>query len=197
METYPPIIKTVIEKLKKLPGIGTKSAERIVEFLLKMNQSELISFADSLKNLKQNIKLCKNCFSISEHEICEVCRDAEREKRIAVVEEYKDVIAMEKAGFHGRYHVLGGKINPLEKISVDNLTINSLLERLEREKPNEIIIATNPTPEGETTAQYLIELLRMRNYSVSRIATGIPVGSEIEYIDSETLKKSIENRRKT
>ncbi len=197
METYPPIIRTIIEQLRKLPGIGTKSAERIVEFLLEMDEDELVSLADNLRNLRQNIKLCKNCFSISQHEICQVCSDTTRERRIAVVEEYRDVIAMEKAGFRGRYHVLRGKINPLEKVSVDNLTIKDLLERLEKERPDEVIIATNPTPEGETTAQYLIGLLKARNYFVSRIATGIPVGAEMEYTDPETLRKSIENRRKT
>ena len=197
METYPPIIKAIIEQLKKLPGIGTKSAERIVEFFLKMDENDLVSFADNLKKLKQNVKLCKNCFSISQNDLCYVCSDAMREKKIAVVEEYKDVIAMEKAGFRGRYHVLGGRINPLEKIGVDNLTIKDLLERLDREKPDEVIIATNPTPEGETTAQYLIEILKAHKYSVSRIATGIPVGAEIEYTDSETLRISLENRRKT
>ncbi len=196
MEIYPPLVKIIIEQFKKLPGIGAKSAERIVEYLLKMDESEVISFADNLKSLKQNIKPCKICFSISQKDICEICADVTRENIIAVVEEYKDVIAMEKTGFHGHYHVLGGRIDMLEKISAENLTIKNLIERIEKEKPSEIIIATNPTPEGETTSQYLIELLKNHNCVVSKLATGIPVGAEIEYIDPETLKKSIENRRK-
>ena len=197
MENYPKIITSVIEQLKKLPGIGTRSAERIVEHFLKMDRVELICFAENLKKLKENVKLCKICFSISEEDICPICKDMSREKKIAIVEEYKDLIALEKAGFRGKYHVLGGKINPLEKIGPENLSIDKLLERLEKEDFSEIIIATNPTPEGESTAIYLTEVLKKRNYFVSRLATGIPVGAEIEYIDSETLRKSIEHRFKT
>ncbi|MCM8765159.1 MAG: recombination mediator RecR [Candidatus Omnitrophica bacterium] len=197
METYPRIITSIIEQLKKLPGIGTKSAERIVEYFLKMDRVELVCFAENLKKLKENVKLCKLCSSISENDICDICKDPAREKKIAIVEEYKDLIALEKAGFRGKYHVLGGRINPLEKIGPENLSINKLIERLEKENFSEIIIATNPTPEGESTAIYLSGILKKRNYSVSRLATGIPVGAEIEYIDSETLRKSIEHRFKT
>ncbi len=196
MEPYPKIITTVIEQLKKLPGIGTKSAERIVEFFLKMEKEELLSLAENLKKIKEDIKLCRNCFSISDSDFCEVCRNPSREKKIAIVEEYRDAIALEKAGFRGRYHVLGGRINPLEKMGPENLSISRLLERLEKEEISEIIIATNPTPEGESTALYLIEMLKRYNLPVSRLATGIPVGSEIEFIDSETLRKSIEHRFK-
>jgi len=197
METYPKIINSIIEQLKKLPGIGSKSAERIVEFFLKMDQAELLSFAENLKNLKENVKLCKRCFSISDSDICEVCTDPSREKKLAVVEQFKDVIALEKAGFRGKYHVLGGRINPLEKVEPEDLSIRNLLERLKNEEFSEIIIATNPTPEGESTAIYLIKILKKYNYPISRIATGIPVGAEIEYADPETLRKSIENRIKT
>ncbi|MCM8763948.1 MAG: recombination mediator RecR [Candidatus Omnitrophica bacterium] len=197
MEIYPKIITSIIEQLKKLPGIGTKSAERIVECFLKMESAEVACFAENLKKLKESVKLCKICFSISEDDVCQICRDSTREKKIAVVEEYKDLIALEKAGFRGMYHVLGGRINPLEKIGPENLSIDKLIERLEKENFSEIIIATNPTPEGESTAIYLAGILKKRNYSVSRLATGIPVGSEIEYIDPETLRKSIEHRFKT
>ncbi|MCM8816397.1 MAG: recombination mediator RecR [Candidatus Omnitrophica bacterium] len=196
MEAYPKIIKTLIEQLKKLPGIGTKSAERIVEFFLKMEKDELLSLSENIKRLKDEVMLCKNCLAISDSEVCGVCRDTSREKKLAIVEEYKDALALEKAGFGGKYHILGGRINPLEKIGPEDLSISRLLERLEKEEFLEIIIATNPTPEGESTAMYLIELLKKYNYPVSRLATGIPVGSEIEFVDPETLKKSIEHRFK-
>lgn len=196
MDSYPKIITTIIEQLKKLPGIGTKSAERIVEFFLKMEKEELLSFAGNLRKLKDDVKLCKNCMSISDSDFCDVCRDQSREKKLAIVEEYKDAIALEKAGFRGRYHVLGGRINPLERIGPENLSISKLLERLEKEEVSEIIIATNPTPEGEATALYLIETLKKYNCPVSMLATGIPIGSEIEFVDSETLRKSIEHRFK-
>lgn len=196
METYPKIILSIIEQLKKLPGIGSKSAERIVEHFLKMSEEELFAFVDNLKKLKENVKICKKCFSISDSDVCKICQDSTRDKKLAVVEEYKDVIALEKAGFRGRYHVLGGRINPLEKIGPENLTISQLIERIQKEEISEIIIATNPTPEGESTAIYLTELLKKQNCVVSRLATGIPVGAEIEYIDPETLKKSIEHRVK-
>ncbi|MCM8805449.1 MAG: recombination mediator RecR [Candidatus Omnitrophica bacterium] len=197
MEIYPSIIKAIIEQFKKLPGIGSKSAERIVEYLLEMDETELLTLAENLKKLKKDIKKCKYCLAISDQEICQVCSDPAREKKIAIVEQYKDVIALEKAGFRGRYHVLGGKINFLEKIGPENLSINHLLERIEKERFDEIIIATNATPEGETTAMYLMKILKNKHPNVSRLATGIPVGAEIEYIDPETLRKSIENRLKT
>ncbi|HOK79636.1 MAG TPA: recombination mediator RecR [bacterium] len=196
METYPPVIRAIVEQLRKLPGIGQKSAERIVECLMKMEDTDVVALAENLKKLKQNIRLCKHCFSITENEVCDVCKDASREKKLAVVEEYKDAVALEKAGFRGKYHILGGRINPLEKIGPENLSINHLLERLKKEQFDEIIIATNPTPEGESTAMYLIELLKKQSYPVSRLATGIPVGAEIEYIDAETIKKSLEHRFK-
>ncbi|HXK44880.1 MAG TPA: recombination mediator RecR [bacterium] len=196
METYPPVIRAIVEQLKKLPGIGTKSAERIVECLMKMEESEVLAFADNLKKLKHNIRLCKQCFSITENEVCDICSDTSREKKLAVVEEYKDAVALEKAGFRGKYHILGGRINPLEKIGPENLSINYLLERLKKEQFDEIIIATNPTAEGESTAMYLVDLLKKQSYPVTRLATGIPVGAEIEYIDPETIRKSLEHRFK-
>ncbi|MCX7705191.1 MAG: recombination mediator RecR [bacterium] len=196
METYPKIIATIIEQLKKLPGIGTKSAERIVEFFLRMEKEELMSFAENLKKLREDVKVCRNCYLISDSELCDVCKDLSRENKIAIVEEYKDAVALERAGFRGKYHVLGGRIDPLEKIGPENLSISRLLERLKKEEVSEIIIATNPTPEGESTALYLIELLKKYNCPVSRLATGIPVGSELEFVDAETLRKSIEHRFK-
>jgi len=196
METYPALIRTLIEQLKKLPGIGAKSAERIVNHFLRMDDAEITAFAENLLRLKQNIRLCSRCFNISEEELCPVCKDEKRENILAIVEQVKDLAALEKAGFRGRYHVLGGHINPLEGIGPEQLNLSILMRRIADESFTEVLIATNPTPEGETTATYIANLLKESKIAVSRLAHGLPVGGEIEYADPETVKKSIENRRK-
>jgi recombination protein RecR len=195
MEAYPKTIQNILEHLEKLPGIGPKSAERIVDFLLKTDKTFIDNFIDSLIKLNNTIKLCKNCFNITENEICNICRDNSRKKILAIVEEVKDLISMEKAGFDGYYHILGGRISPIEKTGPEQLNISSVFNRLSKENFEEIIIATNATAEGEITADYLINLFSEKNIKVSRLAYGMPVGSEIEYVDPKTLKKSIENRR--
>ena len=195
MESYPKTIKIIQEQLEKLPGIGPKSAERIINFLLKSDSAFINEFAENLKKLKTTIRLCRNCFNITENEICSICQDKGRKKVLAIVEEVKDLISMEKAGFDGYYHVLGGRISPIEKIGPEQLNIQFIFDRLNNENFEEIIIATNATPEGEITANYLTKLFSEKN-KISRLAYGIPVGSEIEYIDPKTLKQSIENRRK-
>jgi len=196
METYPALIRTVIEQLKRLPGIGTKSAERLVSFFLRMDDAELEEFADNLKRLKKNIRLCRTCFSITEDELCPVCRDTKREKILAIVEEVRDLVALEKAGFRGCYHVLGGRINALEKVGPEQLNLSTLVARIKDGAFTEVLVATNPTPEGETTASFLVSFLRNNDIPVSRLAHGLPMGAEIEYADPETVRRSIENRRK-
>ncbi|MCL5408937.1 MAG: recombination mediator RecR [Candidatus Omnitrophica bacterium] len=196
METYPKTIKETLEQLEKLPGIGPKSAERIINFLLKADKTFIEKFAGNLIKIKVTVRLCKNCFNITENEVCDICQDKGRKKVLAIIEEVKDLVSMEKAGFDGYYHVLGGRINPMEKIGPEQLNVQSVFERLDAENFDEIIIATNATPEGEMTANYLIRLFSGRNIKISRLAYGIPVGSEIEYVDPKTLKESIENRRK-
>lgn len=191
---YPEIIERLIENLKKLPGIGPKSAERIVYYLIQEKEQEVIDFGENLISLKKHVKLCKICFNLSEEQLCKICKDEKRENIICVVEEVKDLISIEKTGFKGRYHVLWGRIS-IEKHNIEDFKINSLIERIKNENPSEIIIATNPTIEGENTAIYISDILKKLGVKHSRLAIGLPFGSEIEYIDPQTLKKSIEGRK--
>lgn len=192
---YPEIIEKIIEGLKKFPGIGPKSAERIVYYLIEENEKEIVDFAENLILLKKHVKLCKKCFNLSEEELCKICKDEKRENIICIVEEVKDLISIEKTGFKGKYHVLWGRIPIVEPSKIEDLKINHLIERIKNENPSEVIIATNPTIEGENTAIYISEILKKMGVKHSRLAIGIPVGSEIEYIDPQTLKKSIEGRK--
>ncbi|MCS7181165.1 MAG: recombination mediator RecR, partial [bacterium] len=146
-------------------------------------------------SLKKNIKLCKKCFNFAESELCYICLDGKRENIICVVEEVKDLISIEKTNFKGKYHVLWGRISMLDDIKPEQLKISQLIERIKEEKIEEIIIATNPTIEGENTATYISEMLKKMGIKHSRLAIGLPLGSELEYIDSQTLKKAIEGRK--
>lgn len=194
MAYYPKVVRELLARLEKLPGIGPKSAERIVNCLLEMKTEEVAGLADSLKNLKTEVGLCKICFNLSEGPVCFVCRDESRKKTICVVEEVKDLVVMEKAGYQGLYHVLGGRISALDNIEPEHLRISQLLERLQAGGIEEVIIATNPTPEGEDTAVYLSGLLKKAGIKHSRLAYGLPVGAELEYMDGETLKRSLQGR---
>ncbi len=193
MAYYPEIIEKLIEKLKKFPGVGPKSAERILDYLINLDEKDVISLSENLIALKRQVKVCNICFNLTENNICKICQDNTRQNIICVVEEVKDLILIEKTGYKGKYHILWGRLSIGENIV--SLKIPQLIKRLEKENPDEIIIATNPTSEGEDTANYLIEILKNRNIKISRIAIGIPVGAEIEFIDTNTLKKSIENRK--
>ena len=195
MKYYPDILEELLERLKKLPGVGPKSAERMVNYMLEQDDGEITSLAENLLSLKKNIRLCERCFNLTDKTLCNICQDSRRENLLCVVEEAKDLVVIEKSGFKGRYHVLGGRISSLDKISPSDIRIPQLLERLKIEEFSEIIIATNPTPEGEDTALYISRILNDRNIKHSRIACGLPVGSEIEYVDIQTLKKSIDGRR--
>ncbi|MCM8785438.1 MAG: recombination mediator RecR [Candidatus Omnitrophica bacterium] len=195
MGLYPEIIEKLIEKLKKLPGIGPKSAERIVYYLIHCSEDEVVSLGETLVFLKRQVKLCKKCFNFTEKDLCNICLDEKRKNIICVVEEVKDLISIEKTNFKGRYHVLWGRISMLDNTSPEQLKILQLIERIKDEKIEEIIIATNPTIEGENTAAYISEILKKIGIKHSRLAIGLPVGSELEYIDSQTLKKAIEGRK--
>lgn len=195
MGYYPEKVEKLIEKLVKLPGIGPRSADRIIHYILSEEEDAILSLAENLISVKKDIHLCKKCFNLSESEVCSICRDEKRESILCVVEEVKDLILIEKTGFKGLYHVLGGRLSPLEKISPDRLTISQLIERLKQEPVTEVIIATNPTPEGEDTASYLSEILKGMGIKHSRLAYGLPVGAEIEYVGTQTLKKAIEDRK--
>jgi recombination protein RecR len=195
MGYYPDKVEKLVEKLERFPGIGPKSAERIVNYILEEDEDVVSSLAENIISLKKEIRLCERCFNLSESRLCSICSDEKRDKVLCVVEEVRDLVVIEKTGFNGIYHVLGGRISPLEKTSINHLRIPQLVERLKKEPITEVIIATSPTPEGENTALYISEILKKMGIKHSRLAYGLPVGAEIEYVDTQTLKKSIEGRR--
>ncbi len=188
-------VERAIHELSKLPGIGRKSAQRLVFFLLKVPEEEVRTLAGSLAELHEKVRYCSRCFNITEEDPCPICTDGMRDRRlICVVEEANDVVALEKTGeFKGFYHVLGGALSPLDGIGPDDLKIKELLARLS-EEVEEIILATNPNTEGEATALYLARLLKPLQVRVSRIARGIPVGADIEYADEMTLSRAMAGR---
>lgn len=186
------------ESFGKLPSVGKKSAERMAYALLDMEDDDLLEFSDAIKALKKSIHTCPICGSLTEHDICDVCSDTSRDRHTVLVVSYpKDVIAFEKAeGYNGLYHVLGGTISISRGKGVDELSIESLFERIEKDSIKEVIIATNPTVDGETTALYLAKLLEKYDVNVTRIAYGLPMGGNLDYTDSLTLSKALEGRRK-
>ena len=186
------------ESLVKLPSVGRRSAERMAYALLSMDEEDLNEFSDALKNLKQSIHVCPICGFLADGEQCEICSDSEREKDVLMIVSYpKDVIAFENAEtYHGLYHVLNGAISLGKGGSIDNLNIKSLLERVNNSHFKEVIVATNPTIEGEATALYIAKLLEDKVDNVTRLAYGLQMGGNLEYTDSLTLSKAIEGRRK-
>ena len=194
---YPHSFEELVECFKMLPGIGTKGAERLVYHVLSMDFEQVERFSDALLNLKKNIHYCQKCGHICEGDICEICQDSTRDQTpICVVESPKDVFAMEKLKeYHGLYHVLHGTISIMDGKTIDDLNIQSLFDRL-NENIKEVIIATNPTRDGETTALFLAKLLAKQNIPASRIANGLPMGSNLDYADELTLLKSLEGRKK-
>ncbi len=194
---YPEAFNHLIECFKHLPGIGSKSAERLAYYILNMDDVYVKEFADALSELHQKIHYCKTCGNICEGEECEICKDPTRDhSMICVVEKPQDVYAMEKVKeYHGLYHVLHGAVSIMDGVGIEDLNIESLFDRID-DKLKEIIIATNPTRDGETTALYLARLLEDRSVNVTRIAHGLPIGSNIDYADELTLLKSLEGRTK-
>lgn len=196
----PKALERVVEGFERLPGIGPKSAQRLGFYLLHVPQSDLDEFADALQNLKKNTMMCSQCFNIGTKEICDVCEDSNRDaSTICVVEDALDVIAFEKSGkYQGLYHVLQGVIDPLNSIGPDDIYIPQLLHRIKNQELSikEIIIATNPTMEGEATAMYIVKQVRSQNekIKISRIGHGLPVGADIEYADEVTLSRALEGR---
>lgn len=186
------------ESLAKLPSVGKRSAERMAFAMLEMDEEDLNEFADAIKDLKNKIHFCKICGNITEDEVCEVCSDNQRDKTtLMVVSTPKDVIAFENTdGYKGLYHVLGGTISLSKGKGIEDLNISSLLNRVDEGIIKEIIIATNPTVDGETTALYLAKLLKDRDVNVTRLAYGLPMGGHLDYADALTLEKAIEGRRK-
>ncbi|MBU2444863.1 MAG: recombination mediator RecR [Bacteroidetes bacterium] len=189
-------LEIAIQQLSKLPGIGRKTALRLSLFILRQAESEVENLTNSLRNLKLNIRFCKNCFNLATEDICPICDSANRQSGIiCIVEEINDVIAIEKTNeYKGLYHVLGGVLSPLDGIGPDNLTIKELLQRIDELKPQEIILAMNPTTEGEATALYIANLLQNHNLMITRIARGLPIGSDLEFADEATVTRALEGR---
>lgn len=189
-------LDAAVRELSRLPGIGPKSASRVAFHLLKMSPAEVQALAGALVDLKERIVVCSVCGGISDGEQCSICSDPSREKKaLCVVEEARDVLTIEKTGvFRGLYHVLGGVISPLDGIGPENLRFGSLMDRLKGGAVSEILVALNPTVEGDATALYLSKLVRPLGVKVMRMARGLPVGAEIEYADSATIAKSISDR---
>jgi recombination protein RecR len=197
MSTYTESIEKLIERLVKLPGIGRRSAERIVGYILNAPKEDIKLLSDAIDKVKENVRLCRICHNLSEAELCKICQDSRRQKDIiCIVEKPSDVTAIEKAGnFNGVYHVLLGSISPLEGKGPSDLKIDSLLGRIKENNIKEIIIATDADTEGETTAMYLTKVIKPLGVTLSRIGLGLPVGSNVEYADSTTLSKALESRR--
>ena len=187
----------LIEVFGKLPGIGKKSAMRIAFDILGKNEIEIENMLSTIKDAYTSIKHCSICGNLCEGEICEICSSEKRDKSvICIVESVKDVIAFEKSEtYNGLYHVLGGKIDPLNGVTIEDLNISELMKRLDEKDVEEVILALNPDMEGETTALYLIKMMKNKGVKVSQIASGIPMGGNIEFTDMATLGKSLEGRR--
>lgn len=193
---YPPTILNLIECFKRLPGIGEKTAERLSLSLLQMDPDIIELFSTSLKNIKLKIKKCDICHNLCEDNICEICKDKNRNKDIlCVVEEPKNVILFEKLNmFNGYYHVLDGLISPMDGINPEDINIFSLIDRVKKDGIKEIILALKPSIEGETTSLYISKMFEDINVKITKIAYGIPMGAEIDYVDSLTLSLALENR---
>lgn len=191
------IVEKLITELTRLPGIGRKTAQRLSFFIMAMPKEEAISIANAIVELKEKARFCKLCFNITDDELCSICKNPLRDRgRICVVEEPSNLIVIEKTKIYkGLYHVLLGALSPIDGITPDKLKINELLERIKKYPITEVIIATNPNTKGETTAQYISQLLKPFGVKTTRIAYGLPIGGDIEFADEVTLTKAIEGRK--
>lgn len=198
MQFLPPQIQRLIEEFSRLPGIGPKSAQRLAMHLLYAPESKAKNLSEAISEHKKGLIFCQNCWNISEKETCKICADPTRsQQQICIVEEILDVVALEKTGeYKGTYHVLHGVLSPIDGIGPDQLKIQELLRRLENKESAEIeiILATNPSLEGETTAMYLLRLLKDKNLKITRIARGLPAGGDLDYADELTLTKALQGR---
>jgi len=195
---YEGVVQDLIDELGRLPGVGPKSAQRIAFHLLQAEEPDVRRLADVLIEVKARVRFCSICFNVSEDELCRICGDPRRDPTVlCVVEEYKDVVAIERTReFKGRYHVLGGAISPIEGVGPDDLRVKELMTRLMNGAVTELIIATDPNLEGEATAAYLARLVSPMGLAVSRLASGLPVGGDLEYADEITLGRAFEGRRR-
>ena len=194
---YPESIKNLVESFKYLPGIGEKTAERLAFSILELEDEQISMFSESVKEVKEKVHKCKNCNTLTDDELCFVCNDPTRDSKIlCVVEDTKSVFLFEKLGmFHGKYHVLDGLISPLEGINPEDIGLSKLLDRINKEKFEEILFAFKPSIEGETTALYIKKILEDMNIRITRLASGVPMGADMEYIDSLTLERAIKDRK--
>jgi len=197
MPTYATPVQALIDELGRLPGIGPKSAQRIAFHLLKLPAEDANRLARAISEAKERVTFCERCFNVSEGPLCPMCTDDRRDQSVVcVVEDARDIVAIEKTGeFRGRYHVLLGAISPIDGIGPEQLKVRELLARLEPEGVHEVILCTNPNIEGEATAMYLARLLKPLGLRVTRIASGLPVGGDLEYADELTLGRALEGRR--
>jgi recombination protein RecR len=190
------VVEDLINELTKLPGIGRKSAQRLAFFIMGMPNDEAVSMANAIIRLKEKARFCRQCFNITEDEVCSICSNPERNhEKICVVEEPSNLIVIENTNiYNGLYHVLLGALSPIDGITPERIKINELLERVKSDNITEVIIATNPNTKGETTAQYISQKVKPLGVKVSRIAYGLPIGGDIEFADEVTLTKSLEGR---
>lgn len=191
------IIENLISELTRLPGIGRKSAQRLAFFILSMPESEAMSISEAIRKVKQTARFCSQCFNITDSDLCEVCSDESRDRsRIVVVEEPSNILVIERTkAFRSLYHVLLGALSPIDGVTPEKLKIGELVERVKNHSVQEVIVATNPNTKGEITAQYIKEVLQPLGVKVTRIAYGLPMGSDIEFADEVTLGKALEGRR--
>ncbi|MCI5972839.1 MAG: recombination mediator RecR [Anaerococcus sp.] len=197
MALYPESLQNLIEQFQKLPTIGRKSAERLAMAIVESDYKAVDDFSKSLTEVKDRIHTCKICGNLTEDEVCDICKDITRnEEYLCIVEDVRNLIAIEKShAYRGKYHVLGGLISPSDGLGPDQLNIDKLLERIEKENIEEVILAISSTIEGETTVLFLTNLLSKRNIKITKLAQGIPVGSNLEYFDQLTLERALEDRR--
>ena len=197
MSIYTPAVQTLIDELGKLPGVGPKSAQRIAFHLVKLREEDAIRLSTAISEAKEKVRFCEKCFNMSDEPICEICSDSRRDPSlVCVVEEPRDIVAVERTQeYKGFYHVLQGAINPIDGIGPEQLRVKELLARLQENPISEVILCTNPNIEGEATAMYLARLLEPLGLSITRIASGLPVGGDLEYADELTLGRALEGRR--
>lgn len=189
-------LENLIENLSKLPGIGRKTAQRLAFYIMSMDKLEALKIAESIVTVKEKAKYCSVCFNITENEKCEICSNLERQHSVVcVVEEPSNIVLIERTGYRGVYHVLGGNISPQDGLTADKLKIKELEKRVALGQIQEIIIATSPNTKGELTAQWIADVLKKYNVRISRIAYGLPIGIDIEFADEVTLSKALEGRK--
>lgn len=189
-------LEIAIQELSKLPGIGRKTALRLSIFILRQSNEDVVRLVEAISNLKTKLKFCEECFNLATENLCPICSDPNRDSKIiCVVEDINDVIAIEKTNeYKGVYHVLGGVLSPLEGIGPNELKIKELISRIEKLIPSEIILALNPSTEGEATSLYIANILKDKNLRITRIARGIPIGSDLEFVDEATVVRALEGR---